>query len=210
MRPTLQASVLAAGSERVGRLMGNEELAETHYEYVQAMAALRSVDPNNRLLTRANSPEWLPSNEDVAEVQAAVRAATAPTGPRPDWLQSEQDDLKDGGPTRRPQVSFKDQLEVPYGTPGSVRPDSVEDGIATFEVKNHNMETNLNGLIRNVADQAIRRAEHLPSQLIQRIVIDIRGQDASDTQRQDTIKRIVKRSGGVISPDAIQFKGGSK
>ncbi|NML35487.1 hypothetical protein [Paraburkholderia antibiotica] len=56
-------------------------------------------------------------------------------------------------------MSYKDGEQVPYGTPGSVRPDFVaQDGTASFEVKNYNIATNSSGLINNVANQAVQRA----------------------------------------------------
>ena len=206
--PHLQASVLAAGSTtRVERLMDDEDLAETHYEYIQAQAALRQVDPNNRLLSGLHSPEWLPSEDDVAEMQAAVRSATASSTTRPNWRESESDVGRDLGSGARPQVSFKNGIEVHWGTPGSVRPDYVQTNIATFEVKNYDIETNSAALIRNAADQAIQRAEQLPEGLIQRLILDIRGQNLDEAQQQSIIERIVKRSKGLIDPKSIKFKG---
>ncbi|HEV2678011.1 MAG TPA: phage portal protein, partial [Aliidongia sp.] len=205
--PYLQASVLAAGSTaRVERLMEGEDLAETHYEYVQAQATLRQIDPNNRLLSGLHSPEWLPSEDDVAEMQAALRSATASAATRPNWRESESDVGRDLGSDARPQVSFKNGIEVRWGTPGSVRPDYVQADVATFEVKNYDIETNSAALIRNVADQAIQRAYQLPEQLIQNVIIDIRGQTVSESRQQDIIGRIVKRTNGALDADSIEFK----
>ena len=60
--------------------------------------------------------------------------------------------------------------------------------------------------IRRTADQAIQRAEHLPEQLIQRVIIDIRGQDVSEGQRWSNVARIADRSNGGIDTDSIEFK----
>ena len=66
---------------------------------------------------------------------------------------------------------------MPYGTPGSVRPDYVAtDGSVSFEVKNYNIQNNTNGLVNNVSQQAIQRAENLPVGMVQQVVIDVRGQ----------------------------------
>jgi filamentous hemagglutinin len=187
--------------------MADEDLAETHLEYMQATAALRNVDPNNRLFSGLHSPEWLPNEDDVAEMQAAVRAATAPARTRPNWRESEDDVGRDLGPEARPQVSFKNGSEVKWGTPGSVRLDYVQGDVATFEVKNYNIETNSAALIRNVADQAIQRADQLPAQIIQNVIIDIRGQTVNQDQQQDIIEGIVHRANGAIDPKSIRFKG---
>ena len=60
--------------------------------------------------------------------------------------------------------------------------------------------------IRRTADQAIQRAEHLPEQLLQRVIIDIRGQTVDENQQQDIIERIVERAGGAIDGKSIRFK----
>ncbi|WP_282183136.1 hypothetical protein [Photorhabdus hindustanensis] len=42
-------------------------------------------------------------------------------------------------------------------------------------MKNYNIATNKNGLINNVARQAIERQKNLPAGMRQEVVIDIRG-----------------------------------
>jgi filamentous hemagglutinin len=61
-------------------------------------------------------------------------------------------------------------------------------------------------LINNVAQQAIQRADNLPSGMEQQIVIDMRGQTVTDAQKVSIIQGIVQKSNGIISPTAIQFK----
>ncbi|HEJ2438819.1 TPA: hypothetical protein SLZ45_000255 [Burkholderia multivorans] len=113
----------------------------------------------------------------------------------------------DLGSSARPQVSYKNGVEVPNGTPGSVRPDfTATDGTASFEVKNYNIATNMNGLINNVSQQAIQRADNLPSGMQQQIIIDTRGQTVTDAQMSAIVRGIVQKSNGIISAGAIQFK----
>ncbi|HEV2673739.1 MAG TPA: phage portal protein, partial [Aliidongia sp.] len=74
MPPRLQAAILSVPDPvRRGRLMDDEDLAETYYQYGQATQRLRQTDPNNPLLDALRPSDWLPSDEDVAEVQAAIR-----------------------------------------------------------------------------------------------------------------------------------------
>nr|WP_276538254.1 filamentous hemagglutinin N-terminal domain-containing protein [Burkholderia multivorans] len=129
------------------------------------------------------------------------------TTTRPGWRQSENDVGSDLGSSARPQVSYKNGVEVPNGTPGSVRPDfTATDGTASFEVKNYNIATNMNGLINNVSQQAIQRADNLPSGMQQQIIIDTRGQTVTDAQMSAIVRGIVQKSNGIISAGAIQFK----
>jgi filamentous hemagglutinin len=125
---------------------------------------------------------------------------------RPSWQQSEDDVGRELGPNVRSQVSFKDGVEVPWGTPGSVRPDFIVDDIGAFEVKNYDITTNAAALIGNVTNQAIERASHLPDQLIQNVIIDIRGQGATTEQRSEIVEKIVKKSGNIIDPLSVSFK----
>jgi hypothetical protein len=57
---------------------------------------------------------------------------------RPTPRQSEIDVGVDLPPGARPQVSFKNGQEVPYGTSGSVRPDYCLGNVCSVEVKNYN------------------------------------------------------------------------
>ncbi|MBL0318991.1 MAG: adhesin [Alphaproteobacteria bacterium] len=128
------------------------------------------------------------------------------TGGRPTPKQSEIDvgnDLPEGA---IPQPSFKDGESVPYGTPGSVRPDYCVGNICSIEVKNYNIETNSSGLIDNVSKQAIQRAENLPDGMVQDIVIDTRGQSVTQVQRDIIKEVIIAKSGGIIKSNNIRFR----
>ena len=128
------------------------------------------------------------------------------TTTRPSPSQSEKDIGADLGPNARPQVSFKNGQEVPYGTAGSVRPDWCVGSTCSIEVKNYTIGSNINGLINNVSKQAIERQTHLPSGMKQEIVIDVRGQTITPIQRIKIVQGIVNKSNGAIDNSSIRFK----
>ncbi len=105
-----------------------------------------------------------------------------------------------------PQVSYKNGKEVPYGTPGSVRPDWCLGDVCSVEVKNYNVANNMNGLIDNVAKQAIQRQQNLPNGMQQQIVIDVRGQAVTPQQEIAIRRRIEERTNGIVQSNAIRFK----
>ncbi|MCC8373912.1 MULTISPECIES: hypothetical protein [Photorhabdus] len=125
---------------------------------------------------------------------------------RPSHRKSEIDVGKDLGDGWNGQVTFKEGKEVPYGTKGSVRPDWCQGNICSVEVKNYNIATNKNGLINNVAKQAIERQKNLPAGMEQRIVIDVRGQAITAKQKMQIVQGIVQKSNGSINSSSIRFK----
>jgi filamentous hemagglutinin len=125
---------------------------------------------------------------------------------RPTPGQSELDVGANLPPGARPQVSYRDGQEVPYGTPGSVRPDWCVGTTCSVEVKNYNVATNSNGLINNVSQQALDRAANLPAGMTQTVVIDVRGQTLTAQQEFAIRQAIVVKSNGAISPNNITFK----
>ncbi len=103
-------------------------------------------------------------------------------------------------------MTFKEGKEVPYGTKGSVRPDWCQGNVCSVEVKNYNIATNKNGLINNVAKQAIERQKNLPAGMKQRVVIDVRGQAITAKQKMQIVQGIVQKSNGAINSSFIRFK----
>jgi len=123
---------------------------------------------------------------------------------RPTWRQSEIDVGK-MNPDYKPQVSFLNGKEVPYGTPGSSRPDYYKVG-SSLEVKNYNVTTDSGrtSLIKVVSDQVKQRITNLPNDTTQTIIIDVRGQQVSSNvlkQLRDSILDECGSDCGVI----IQF-----
>ncbi|NRN29306.1 hypothetical protein [Photorhabdus heterorhabditis] len=125
---------------------------------------------------------------------------------RPGHRKSEIDVGKDLGDGWSGQVTFKEGKEVPYGTKGSVRPDWCQGNVCSVEVKNYNIATNKNGLINNVAKQAIERQKNLPAGMKQEVVIDIRGQVVTAKQQAEIRRGIVEKSNGAIHSSLIRFK----
>ncbi|MGQ1705149.1 DUF637 domain-containing protein [Acinetobacter baumannii] len=125
---------------------------------------------------------------------------------RPTHKASEIDVGKQLGTTALPQVSYKGGQVVPYGTPGSVRPDFSIGNTVGVEVKNYNIANNSSGLISNVSKQVITRAEQLPKGMQQQIIIDIRGQTVTDKQKAAIVSGVVAKTNGLIFPSAIRFK----
>jgi hypothetical protein len=129
-------------------------------------------------------------------------------GQRPSWRQSELDDEADRQPDFEPQVSFKDGKEVSSTTRGSKRPDGVsrDKQSESYETKNYNINANPDGLVRNVVDQVLERAQHLPPGMQQNVNIDVRGQQVSQEQLNDVARRIVEGSKGFLRPENIKFR----
>jgi hypothetical protein len=142
---------------------------------------------------------------DTAE-GLAKRGGKGKSG-RPPWKQSEIDVGKTLGPRVREQISYLYGKEVRRGMKGSVRPDFVMDGVASFEVKNYTIATNKSGLIRDVVEQAKKRAVHLPKGMRQFVKIDVRGQNVSTAVRNTIKQKIENKTGGIISVDDIKFFG---
>ncbi|MEQ6334287.1 hypothetical protein [Sphingobium sp. MK2] len=126
---------------------------------------------------------------------------------RPSWRASELDvGARIEGQGYRAQVSFKDGVEVPYGTKGSARPEYYNPG-SSIEVKNYSVETarGRSNLVRNVSGQAVDRARNLPPGTAQNVYIDVRGQNVSRTDLNAIISRIVQRSNGAVQPSNINI-----
>jgi len=124
---------------------------------------------------------------------------------RPTWRKSEVDvgkTLEQQG--FKPQVSFKDGVDVPYGTKGSTRPEFYKEGTAV-EVKNYNVETSQgrSSLVRNVSNQAKHRAQNLPANTKQQVHLDVRGQNVSRAELNKTVDRIVEKSDGAVKAEDI-------
>lgn len=62
-------------------------------------------------------------------------------------------------------------------------------------------------LIRNISKQIRQREENLPQGMLQRVVIDVRGQKVTVEQERDIVNGIVRRANEIIKADAIGFKG---
>ena len=87
-----------------------------------------------------------------ATMQGATVTGEAAVVTRPTPRASEIDVGADLPVGARPQVSFKDRWEVPYGTSGSVRPDWCISNVCSVEAKNHSITMNASRLVKNVPE----------------------------------------------------------
>ena len=121
---------------------------------------------------------------------------------RKSWRQSEID-VGNIYPEYQAQKSFIEGKEVPYGTKGSSRPDYYKTGYS-IEVKNYTISTarGINALIKNVVNQVDLREKHLPKGTIQTIIIDIRGQNISNTIMKILSQSILEK---CVNPVIIKY-----
>ncbi len=107
-----------------------------------------------------------------------------------------------------PQVSYKDSDISKYGAKGSVRPElSVEKNgtvFETYEVKNYDQK-NYSSMTSSIGKQAIQRANNLPETAVQKIVIDVRGQNVTPEMREKVINDIIRKSNNIIDKNNIMF-----
>ena len=152
-----------------------------------------------------------------------------PVGPgqRPGWRQSELDvgaDLIPKGYAEQPSFLKHpngDVEVVPYGTPGSTRPDFYKPNPppmpkvgelappgTSVDVKNYDVSTPQarQDLVQNAGSQAKDRAAILPPGSKQTLEIDVRGQNITPSQITQLKADIAKASGGAISASDINVK----
>ena len=61
-------------------------------------------------------------------------------------------------------------------------------------------------LVNNVSKQINQRADNLPSDMTQKVVIDVRGQNISFEQQGRIRQNIIDKTGSNIKPEDIIFK----
>ncbi|WP_141683096.1 VENN motif pre-toxin domain-containing protein [Gilliamella intestini] len=127
------------------------------------------------------------------------------TNGRPHSSTSEKDVGASLPPDYRGQVSYKDGVEVPHGTKGSVRPDFCNGTTCSIEVKNYDIGKYADNLINNISKQAIERQKHLPNGMQQQVRIDVRGQHLTPALEFKIRRGIVRKSNGIISSKQIEF-----
>ena len=116
------------------------------------------------------------------------------------------------------QESYKINKTAKYGTKGSVRPDNgirvninnKSDLLESFEIKNY-LVKNYDKMTNVIGKQAIQRANELPKETVQRVIIDARGQSLGKTVQEQMLKKeqviddIVRKSNGIIKKENILF-----
>ncbi|MCO6516915.1 MAG: VENN motif pre-toxin domain-containing protein, partial [Snodgrassella sp.] len=175
---------------------GDLQAREAAGELLAAVLITKKVNLNvGKVSTAGNS---------VGKGVTGADKSTAQKRPTP------KDSEKDVGtslpPDYKPQVSYKDGKEVPYGTKGSTRPDWCNRTTCSIEVKNYDIGKYADNLINNVSKQAIDRSKHLPNGMQQQIVIDVRGQNVPPSARKKITEGIEKKSQGTIKEKQIRFK----
>lgn len=140
-------------------------------------------------------PEW---SRGVQDSNDLPEEKTSEVVERPTPAESEQTALDIYGGEE--QKSYKNGEEVPYGTPGSTRPDLVivnqEDGsITAVEVKNYDLSTDqrVEALCKEVRRQVGERGENMPDDTKQVICLDVRGQGLSE-ERIEEVKEKIKEA----------------
>lgn len=117
----------------------------------------------------------------LSEAHALRNAANA-IDDVPSWRKSELDVLDQYGGSE--QMTYMGGQEVPFGTPGSTRPDvvrTVGNHLEAIEVKNYNLESSssLNTLYSELEREISSRVINCPPGTTQRIVLDVRGRNFS-------------------------------
>jgi hypothetical protein len=72
-------------------------------------------------------------------------------------------------------------------------------------MKNYNLTANQAGLVRNIADQAIKHRQHLPPGVRQVFTIDTRGQVCTPEMKSDLIGKILSKTRDILSDKDIIF-----
>jgi len=125
--------------------------------------------------------------------------------PRPSWVETEEffeRDLDEFG--FGAQRSFKDGVEVPWGTKDSVRPDLISEYHQfSIDLKNYDLASRFqrHKLVQNIGKQVVKRAQHLPLGTRQGVIIDARGQTVAQKLLDRLVPRILRRTNGLVSPD---------
>jgi hypothetical protein len=163
----------------------------------------RSISAAERAELTKGWQELQPQVEELIRTSQPI----APRSPRPTWQQSQEQLgalFEEAG--YRPQVPFKQGKEVNPFTEDSVRPEFYKSG-ESVEVKNFNLETahGRRNLIQRTTEQAIKRVTHLPPGTVQKVIIDIRGQNVPLEVRRQVIADLVEKSGGALTTDSITF-----
>ena len=57
----------------------------------------------------------------------------------------------------------------------------------------------------SIGKQAIQRANNLPETAVQKIVIDVRGQNVTPEMREKVIDDIIRKSNNIIDKNNIMF-----
>jgi RHS repeat-associated protein len=176
--------------EQLYAQMEKDNIAEN---YKVLLASLAAGDGFYSGFGRRTSPSSI-TEESATAInsgnQAAAQAATRPTP-----AQSEQDLTP---PDVQQQVAFKNGNVVPKNKKGSVRPEGYDfNNKNSYEVKNFTLarKDGIKSLVNNVVSQIRQRRANLPRGSIQNIIIDVRGQNASQGTLNEIRNKISTQAG---------------
>ena len=127
---------------------------------------------------------------------------------RPSWPQSEKDDtlrLRAAGHKVDPHAYFKDGIRYESRVKGGIEVDNFIPELAAVEMKNYNLTSNVNGLINNIANQAIKHQPHLPAGIKQIFKIDARGQVCTPELENRIRSRVLEKTGSILEAKNIRF-----
>ena len=204
------AWIPGAGDALKGAIRGGRKVAGEAAEAALEQGAKRvgtdAAEEAAETAARGTSPAGAAGTIGPKSTGAAEAATGAPPS-RPSWQTSEGTISSELKELRfKEQKSYRNGKEVPYGTPGSVRPDLSHEGFKlSVDVKNYDVASAKGRyrLVQDVLAQATKRSPNLPPGMRQGIVIDIRGQTVSERLLDRLVDRIVKQSGGTIGPQNI-------
>lgn len=146
------------------------------------------------LSNRLDFAEDFELSENETDIASEVENDEVTISDRPTPRESEITALEKYGGEE--QVSYKNGEVVPYGTPGSTRPDIViedENGnLTAIEVKNYDVSTptKIDSLCKEVRRQVGERCENMPEDTNQVVVVDVRGQNLTKEQIEELKSKI--------------------
>ena len=190
VKESLKAAALS-GSEgyKWGAVVGG--LTGAASEAFSILREAKSVKSSEDIIDAVNEGKSLTENtEQTLEAINSEVGSKIPTPQEAEKLAFE----KYGGST---QSSFLGGQEVPYGTPGSTRPDIVvekTDGtLEAIEVKRYELDcaSNLKLLCQELKRQVSQRLVDMPEGTTQRIVLNVQGKGYSEEIVNTAIQKIL-------------------
>lgn len=201
--------------EDSGELLNQIELPDDSGEFpCQAELPDDSGEfPNQQKLSKNDTAE-LANNENI-EISAISSEnpswrLDSPGRPTPQDSEKKAKEIYGGDEQR----SYKDGREVPYGTLGSTRPDivrSTSNGVLeAIEVKNYDLSNGTSQLVNELSRQISDRCENMPNGTIQRVCLDIRGQDLLPEKIEEIKNQILQATQNTcpdLKIDVISDRG---
>ncbi|GAA6614715.1 hypothetical protein [Scytonema sp. NUACC26] len=206
---TRAANVVNFGAVAEGTIVGGHYALQGDWKNA-GLSFASSAAPAVGSVTRRHVGKHIGNRLADKPLKNLDNISSSPTRPR--WRDSETDVTTALGSKFVDQQSFLNREPVPGRPKGSTRPDNYRSqGIlrphTSIEVKNYDLSRSggQSSLVSKVVDQAHARARHLPSETVQKIVVDVRGQNADRQQLNDLKEEIVSQSDGVLRTSDIKF-----